>query len=362
MKTRAKVESERFKYYVIAIATCIVVLVGLLWLQREPAIVEAYYSRTFYPFFAHLPKILFGWFPFSVGDLVYTLLAGALLWLASAAVVAGIKRQRLVALRRIMQVVLLLLGTYIYFYMSWGLHYYRVPLQQQLGLQLDTVEQADYIAILDRYIDQVNDLRSRLDTTKMDKSVAAQELELLMQAEHAQLPMLSHTQVKVKNPVSSTLASYFTVTGYFNPFTQEVQVNDRAPRTAYPFTVVHELAHQAGIGFEDECNFIAFLLLHDHPNVWYRYAAYYETVQYLLRPLYFQDKAHYASYIEKLSDAVRYDLEVERQFWQPYHGIFNRLTSLFYGSYLRYNNQPEGMARYSLMNRLVIAWEKQQAR
>lgn len=358
MKPKVNLKNGNRGYF-IAIAVCLVVMFVLSWIKQSPAFIEQYYSRQFYPLFSHLPKLLFGWLPFSIGDVFYVLLSGCLLWMATAAVMAFVKRKWRVAQKRLMQFVLVLLGTYIYFYMSWGLHYYRVPLQQQLGLEIDTIVTEDYIEILDRYIIEINQLRAQLDTTAMDKSRARQELQQLMRKSGDRLPMLSGTQVKAKQPLSSTLVSYFTVTGYFNPFTQEVQVNGIMPKTSYPFTLVHELAHQMGIGFEDECNFIAFLMLQDHSNTWYRYAAYYEAVQYLLRPLYFQDKTRYESYLAKLSEDVRHDYAQERLFWQQYYGTFNRVTNWFYGSYLRHNNQPEGMARYSLMSRLVIAWEKQ---
>lgn len=358
MKTKVSLKKDR---YFIAIGIGVVVILLLSWIKQSPTFVEQYYSRQFYPAFSYLPKFLFGWLPFSVGDMVYALLSGILLWSAITAIIALFKRRWQLMQKRLLQFVLILLATYIYFYVSWGLHYYRVPMQQQLGLKVDTIVQEDYIEIVERYIVKTNDLREQLDTTRMDKARARQELQQLMQESGNRLPMLSRTQVNVKHPLSSNLVSYFTVTGYFNPFTQEVQVNGIMPETSYPFTVVHELAHQMGIGFEDECNFIAFLLLQDHPNTWYRYAAYYETVQYLLRPLYFQNKALYESYVAKLSADVRRDYAKERLFWQRYHGPFNRLTNLFYGSYLRHNNQPEGMARYSLMSRLVIAWEKQKS-
>ncbi|WP_133166361.1 DUF3810 domain-containing protein [Sphingobacterium haloxyli] len=361
MKPKVKLINGK-KRYLVAVAICLSVMLLLSWIKASPTFVEQYYSRQFYPFFSHVPKLLFGWFPFSIGDVFYVVLSGTLLWAAISSVIALSRRKWATAQKRLMQLVLVLFGTYIYFYVSWGLQYYRVPLQQQLDLEIDTIVQADYIDILDRYIIEINELREQLDTSKMDKDRARQELQQLMAESGDRLPMLSRTQVKAKQPVSSVLASYFTVTGYFNPFTQEVQVNAVMPETSYPFTVVHELAHQMGIGFEDECNFIAFLMLHDHPDNWYRYAAYYETVQYLLRPLYFSDKTRYTAYVNKLSAAARNDYENERLFWQQYYGTFNRLTNLFYGSYLRHNNQPEGMARYSLMSRLVIAWEKQRLR
>lgn len=360
MKPKVNLTSGH-KGYFIAIAVCLVVMFVLSWIKQSPAFIEQYYSRQFYPVFSYLPKFLFGWLPFSVGDICYVLLSGSLLWLAISSVIALVKRKWGIAQKRLMRLVLVLLGTYIYFYVSWGLHYYRIPLQQQLGLQIDTIVQEDYIEILDRYIIEINQLREQLDTSIMDKPQARQALQQLMDESGDRLPMLSRTQVRAKQPLSSELVSYFTVTGYFNPFTQEVQVNGNMPKTSYPFTVVHELAHQMGIGFEDECNFIAFLMLRDHSNIWYRYAAYYETVQYLLRPLYFEDKMLYESYVAKLSADVRRDYAEERLFWEQYYGAFNRLTNVFYGSYLRHNNQPEGMARYSLMSRLVIAWEKQRS-
>lgn len=357
MKT--KVNRKR-RGHLVAVGIGAIVILLLIWIKQSPTFVEHYYSRQFYPVFSYLPKLLFGWLPFSVGDIVYVGLAGTFFWITIAVFIALFKRQWVRMEKRILQFILLLFSTYIYFYVSWGLHYYRVPMQEQLGLKTDTIVQEDHIEILDRYITELNKLRVELDTQVMDKGKAMSELQQLMQESTDRLPMLSHTQVKAKHALSSNLVSYFTVTGYFNPFTQEVQVNGIMPATSYPFTVVHELAHQMGIGFEDECNFIAFLMLKDHPDTWYRYAAYYETVQYLLRPLYFQKKSLYETYVSKLSTEVRRDYAEERQFWQQYAGVFNHLTNLFYGSYLRHNNQPEGMARYSLMNRLVIAWEKQQ--
>lgn len=346
-------------HYLLSIGLGLFIVFLLSWLKQAPEIVEQYYSRQFYPLFSYIPKFLFGWLPFSVGDIVYMFLLCCLLWIVISSIIALSKREWWLMQKRAMQFMLILVGVYIYFYLSWGLHYYRVPVQQQLNLQIDTVVRSEYMEIVDRYVEELNRLRTKLDTTTMDRVAARTELEQLMRNSEDRLPMLARTQVRAKQPLSSKLVSYFTVTGYFNPFTQEVQVNNIMPKTSYPFTVIHELVHQMGIGFEDECNFIAFLMLQGHTNVWYRYAAYYETVQYLLRPLYFQDETLYESYVAKLSADVRRDYAEENLFWQEYRGTFNRLTNLFYGSYLRHNNQPEGMARYSLMSRLVIAWEMQ---
>src|SRR5690554_7630473 len=46
----------------------------------------------------------------------------------------------------------------------------------------------------------------------------------------------------------------------------------------WPFTACHELAHQAGIGFEDEANYIGFVLARQSDDALFRYSAYYATV------------------------------------------------------------------------------------
>lgn len=335
-------------------------LLLIMGIQQSPAFVERYYSRGFYPLFSHVHKWLFGWLPFSFGDIFYACFVVLILLLLIRCLATLFRKKGYLALRQFVQLVILLLSSYLYFYLSWGLNYYRVPLQEQLNLKVEQIDSADYFDVLDRYIAKANALRASLPTTDIARESTRKELAQFMEENDAVFPMLSRTQIHAKQPLSSALTSYFSVTGYLNPFTQEVQVNGIAPMVGYPFTVVHELAHQMGVGFEDECNFIAFVALHDHANPHYQYAAYYETVQYLLRPLYVQDERRYQFYIGKLTDAVKQDYADERQFWKAYSGPVDRVMSFFYGGYLKHNNQPEGFARYSLMSRLVIAWDKQQ--
>lgn len=361
MKTRHNLKArlkKRLRRQYITLGIGLLLLLLINWFQQSPAAVERYYSQSFYPMFAYLPKVLLGWLPFSFGDVFYAVLLSLLCIYLITGIIKLFKKQWLPAWSVFLRFLTMALLAYLYFYVSWGLNYYRIPLQEQLHLQVDSLLPDDYFDVLDRYVLRVNELRGQLDTEVLDRAEVELELVALMKRNSDLLPMLSRTQVRVKHPLSSEVVSYFTVTGYLNPFTQEVQVNAIAPATSYPFTVVHELSHQMGIGFEDECNFIAFLVLHDHPNLRYQYAAYYETVEYLLRPLYFQDKERYRLYVDKLSPAVKQDYAADRLFWQRYRGPFDRLMNVFYGNYLKHNNQPEGVARYSLMARLVVAWEK----
>lgn len=363
MRTRAKgktkVSRRVGRLLSGGIALIVIVLCLHLFARNEQA-VEQYYAKGFYPLFSYGTKILFGWVPFSVGDLVYVGLVLCVLFIIGSALVIAFKHKCVKgAVRRLLQLSVFLLAVYVYFYISWGQNYYRVPLQKQLSLNVKDIKRDDYLAIVDRYIDSLNIMREGIEMDKQGRIQAERDIEQLMLASTDKLPMLSRSEVKVKHPISSDLISFFTVTGYFNPFTHEVHVNQAMPKTSYPFTVSHELAHQMGIGLEDECNFVAFLTLHDHPNIWYRYAAYYEAVHYLLQPLYYQNRESYNDYVKRLSVKVREDYRQDQAFWQGYIGWVSSLSDLFYGGYLRHNNQPEGATRYTLMGRLVVAWENQ---
>jgi len=346
--------------YAIAIGLGIFLCLLMGWLQAYPTLIEKGYSRFFFQLYSYLPKLLLGWIPFSVGDLFYPVALIFLVYLLVQAVLSLLRKAWLLALYRFLKLSFSIILLYLFFYLSWGLNYYRVPLYQQLGLELKGLKQEDYLFVLDKHIQRCNDLRTQFSPTEDGRGRAKKELEDLMKTDVRVQPILSTTQVKAKSPLSSHLVSYFAVSGYFNPFTQEVQVNENMPLPGYPFTVVHELTHQMGIGFEDECNFVAFLKLQDHKDPWYRYAASYETVQYLLRTLAAQDESLYTEYYNRLSAEVKADLKGERDYWKHYTGWINDLFGFLYSGYLQHNNQPEGLERYSMMSRMVVAWELKQ--
>ncbi len=362
MKTKASdqnVDRRDFLRLITVGLPLLVISLLLSWYSDSEQAVEQYYAKGFYPLFSFVTKSLFEWVPFSIGDVVYIAVSIYSIFLLFSVLVALKNKSLKSATLRLLQLGIFLLTLYVYFYISWGQNYYRVPLQKQLSLNIQAITQDEYLEVVNRYIDSLNIIRGQVDIEKQSSTQAESDIQRLMFASGEQLPMLSRTQVKVKHPISSHLISFFTITGYFNPFTHEVHVNQLMPKTSYPFTVAHELSHQMGIGLEDECNFVAFLMLHDSPNLWYRYAAYYETVQYLLRPLYFQNKEKYEYYVRRMSDTVRGDYLADQKFWRGYLGWVSTFSERFYSGYLRHNNQPEGSTRYTLMGRLVVAWENQ---
>src|ERR1700744_3560499 len=59
-------------------AYLIVLAIGIKVVSYFPRVVERWYSNGFYPQVSRLQRLLFGWIPFSVGDILYLAVA---IWL-----------------------------------------------------------------------------------------------------------------------------------------------------------------------------------------------------------------------------------------------------------------------------------------
>lgn len=358
MRANSKTSKTNRKYIWI-IGICLLIQIFILFVKNNPVWIEEYYSKGFYPVFSYLNIILFSWIPFSVGDIFYAVIVFTLVISVFYLLKYCFQKKWALAGRSVLKLFTLILGLYTFFYVNWGLNYFRQPIAVSTGLQVDSLTKEDYLSVLEKYIHIANELREQIDYSAYSKAVVRADMEELMKNDTIFSSILSKSQIRIKEPISSKLISYFTVSGYFNPFTSEVQVNQEAPKPSCPFTNVHELAHQMGIGFEDDCNFIAFRELVGHQNIWYRYSAYYNAIESLLRPLY-SDDVLLEKYKNLLSDKVKQDFREEYSFWRSYSGWVDQISSVFYNSYLQHNNQPEGLERYGMMARLIVAWEKQQ--
>jgi len=328
-------------------------------IKGSPEQVESGFSQSLYPLINGFQKLIFGYIPFSVGDLLYGCIIGTLLWCIAMLIRSLWRKQRQQAIQYGFHFLNMVLGLYVFFYISWGLNYYRQPLAVNANIELNNPRLADYLVVMERMLDSVNTLRAQVrpDQWQDKEQVIASDMTRLVREDTTFSAFLSRSNVRAKLPLNSTLVSYVGVSGYFNPFSHEAHVNGIMPVVSKPFTCVHELAHQQGIGFEDEANFIAFVRLKDNPEPFYRYSAYLQTMTYMLTELYRIDKGLYNTYRARISPSVLADLKEERLFWTKYIGWMNRLTSLFYNEYLQHNNQAEGMERYNRMVRLVLAYE-----
>src|SRR5690606_35140364 len=162
----------------VGIALGIAVILFLNYFCGDSMRVEAWYSLDFYPVIAYIPKLLFGWIPFSIGDVLYGIMGISLFYLFVKIFIDLFYKQYTRSLKGLLYLTISLLFIYISFNGLWGINYYRVPVAKQLNLAVDTVLKEDHLLVLTKQIDLLNRLRDQLDVKTLDKQGSISELEI----------------------------------------------------------------------------------------------------------------------------------------------------------------------------------------
>ena len=329
------------------------------WIAVYPAWVEHYYSNGIYPVISSFFRILLGWIPFSVGDL----LIFYFLFYVLRYVYRLIKTKFKGFLSKILEIVAFCSVIYFSFYLCWGLNYYREPLSKNLGYQqtqytTDTLETLSYHLV--QKLNQSQLFITKLDTLKVVNPYSQKEMYALSRRGYDSLakdfPSFKYQFGTAKSSLMSWVQSYNGISGYMNPLTGEAQVNRRIPKTGFPTTVCHEMAHQLGYAAEDEANFIGFLAALYNNDPYFQYAAYRMATRYTLFELYKRDPEKYDAVYQRINKGIVKDFKSSSEFWLQYETPLEPLIKRGYNAYLKSNNQAKGVASYNHVVDLLICY------
>ena len=173
-----------------------------------------------------------------------------------------------------------------------------------------------------------------------------------------QYPALRYRYPSVKPSLYSYAGNYLGFTGYYNPFSGEAQANTTVPEFVQPFTTCHEIGHQLGFAKENEANFAGFLAARASPHPAFRYSAYFDMYAYAIRELYERDSTVARRMQRQLALGVRLDLITVRQFYHRYDSPLEAVIGKLYGSFLKANEQPEGLHSYNEVVAMLLAFYK----
>jgi hypothetical protein len=322
-----------------------------------PGAVEQYYSNLFYPFISQTQRYIFGWLPFSIGDIFYGLVfirGVQYLYRFSRRIVRRNTGREfwLTSLRKLLFFVTIV---YVVFNITWGLNYNRVGIAEQLGLQEDLYQKEELLAVVDQLVGRIKTVD---EAGKLNRSQLKERRNLFVGAVNAYDSLASsrkqfvYKYPSVKPSLYSYLGNYLGFTGYYNPFSGEAQVNTTVPVFIRPFTTCHEIGHQLGYAKESEANFAGFLSAKSSPDMAFRYSVYFDMYLYSRRYIYNLDSNLLRRYDSSLSIVVKNDYRELRAFWKKYENPVEKIVDLVYGEYLRANQQPSGKLSYSE----VISW------
>jgi len=335
----------------------IMLAAGIKILSFSSNAVERYYSTGIYPLIARLERLLFGWLPFSVGDILYTLAGAGLLYGLVMLIRRLIRREAgLVYFKAVLgNTLFVLLVVYVYFNLSWGLNYDRRGIAYQLQLDVQPYSTNDLDTLLQQVVRQIKESDS---LGHLHRPVLTRHANLFSGAVGSYGVLSSrdarfgYASPSVKASLYSYLGDYLGFGGYYNPFTGEAQVNTTVPVFTQPFTTCHEIGHQLGYAPIYEANFVGYLSARMSDNPAFRYSVYFDLYLYAARELYVRDSMLLKPLKTQLSPSVKADFQELQRFNRKYENPFEPKVRGLYDRYLRANRQPQGMRTYNE----VIAW------
>ncbi len=230
-------------------------LAGALVLIRAPApFVERWYSDGLYPRIAHVVYALVDPLPFCLGDVLAVVLAALAALALGRAVRAPGARLRI--LRRAIAAVAIVA---IWFEVSWGLGYGRVPLGDKLVVDDARTNERSVDAFADHVVaelsaaagpahraDDAGELGARLAPT-----FAATIARL---GDRGRFP-----PQRIKPTIFQSFMERSATSGFTDPWTHEINVDASATRYERPAYYAHEWAHASGFNDEAEANYIAVI-------------------------------------------------------------------------------------------------------
>ena len=160
---------------------------------------------------------------------------------------------------------------------------------------------------------------------------------------------------RVKPVILSEPWSYTHTTGLYSFFTGEANINVNFPDFVVVTTAAHEMSHQRGVGKEDECNFIAFLVCIGSDDAYIRYCGYIDLYDQIMGKLYSADKDAYKE-VRAVEDArVRKEISAYSAFFEKYReNKAATVSNAINNSYIQSHNQPAGIKSYGLVVDLAV--------
>jgi hypothetical protein len=327
-------------------------------------LVESFYSAGIYPYIGRVLRLLFGWIPFSIGDILYGIVILYLLFklvrwfrMWRKKQLNGFAKRRMV--RKTLRTIMII---YLLFEWGWGLNYHRLGSAHQLQIAPDEYRKEELLQLTDtlsrKLVVLINSMQPQDSLTWKNFDTVCKASIQSYQLAAKQFPFARYSVVSVKPMVIGSIGGYGGFSGYLNPFTGEAQCNDGLPSFLQPYILCHEIAHQLGYAAEEEANMVGYLACRSHPNPAVRYSVYHDLMMYASRELYYIDTVAYHRVIDSLPLLVKQHHLQAKAYYARFKNPLQILLNKWYDLYLKVNSQEKGLRSYSYITAWLIGYAK----
>ncbi len=322
----------------------------------KPAWTIVYADYIFVPY-QSLRNVLFGWIPFSFGDILYFILGLALVLLPLRWIyfLITIRKNQSKLVHSFFNTAIVLATVFLLFLLGWGGNYYKPSLTTYWGMDKEKWVDDSTEILYERYLlARLNEQAAHYRPMPF-KEVRKKSMQFYK--EHTDCKARLHG-LNIKPSLYGFFMQYFGIQGYYNPLTGEAQVNRFLPSFMLPFVVVHEMAHQAGIAAEDDANLLAYTISIQSGDPTFQYSAYLNMWLYNHYRLRRKDSVMANEIKAQLNELTLQHIDTLKQIRERYKNEFNTYTTSMYDVYLKLLEQEEGIGSYNEAVATAWAWER----
>lgn len=326
-----------------------------------PAFTEQAYSRGFFLGVRYLLDYTIGWSPIPFSYVVILALIAFWTWkILRKSNPTGPKFKR--ALLNLAGFA----GAFLFFFhFLWGYNYERIPIEQHLGLQLDsmTVDQlcfeaewaarqaeADRAAIPGVTSDSLSDAVIPADLEDRVRTAIASTMQVM------DYPYAGRVRGRVLVPGGWMLR--VGIGGIYNPFTGEGNVSGAQTPQRIPYTMAHEMAHGCGFGDEGSCNFIGMVACSRSDDPYIRYSGQMGYWVEVYSELMLADPLMARMLASQMDPGIKADQRANYYNYQRYHGKISELGQQVNNAYLHAQGVQGGIKSYDRVLLMRAAWHR----
>ncbi len=345
------IHSKNNRTYVMS-GVSLLILTGILQFaaRRIPGFATRYAHRI-YPILVNTLGRLSGLFPISLAE-------SGLYLLSASVLVCIIKhyRQPLIIVCRIFCICAILLFFYT---VNCGINYFAMPFSAYAGIQTELYSKEELKELCQYLVEQVN-------ANVSEAHYIEQKQEWKREGVHAmetlgeEFDCLGGFYPMPKELTISYILSIQQLCGVYSPFTIEANFNGDMTDYNIPHTICHELSHLKGFMREDEANFIGYLACIGSEHPAFRYSGYLTGWVYAGNALALADAKSFMELRSQMDERAIRDIEENNAFWDCYEGEIAEAANQVNDTYLKMNQQEDGVKSYGRMVDLMLAyWKKQ---
>ena len=331
-------------------------------IKRNPAFANAI-QNTVGAGIRAVMSTLTSWIPFSLAE-VLLILSPVLLFLLCFFMVRRLNRSMIAGIRYFVGFLSIISLVFTILVFGYNASFYGEGVEEKVGIERADLskEQLYETAIL--LIDAIREEIPYIDypeSSYSQMSFAYSQMNKKLNEAYGELcdqySSFQNLYTNTKPVMLSEPWTYTHISGVYTFFTGEANVNVNYPDFIVVSSAAHEMAHQRGIGKEDEANFVAFLVcsLSDDPYI--RYSGYADVLNDVLIQLSSADAELYKRVYDYMPQELKNEFIAYSVFFDKYReNVAATVSTTVNNAYITSHNQPQGVKSYGLVVDLVAAY------